>query len=484
MSRTLQLRSGSFEKRGWATACLAAALVVAFGGEARAERLLSLDEALALARTNNRDLRAARAHLEGTATSVALAWAALLPQVSAQGKYTHNYKNVALNLGALSQSVTGLGDAIKGTSTNPAETAAIDRFEQNLTAATAAQPPIVIQKGEQLDLTANATVPLVVPYAYPALSSAKLSQRSNAANLEVTTATVLLSVAQTYYAAAGADELTLARHHAVTVATETEDTAKARVAAGFVNRVEMTRAEVAVVRAGQDEAEAENTRDAVYRSLSTLLGTREPFRVKPVEQAPAAAQPATELVAGAHERRPEFAMYRAAVDSSEASRRSNAWRWAPSLSAFGTARLSNYTGFAGDKYAWAVGASLDWVLYDGGVRDAQRRLADAQGRENSIRLGLLGDTISDEIVNARETLDTKRRALDAALRARDLSSETLRLVRAQYEAGTAPQLDVLQAQDSLVSAEVGVVQAHFDLALANLQLERSAGIFPPHGASP
>jgi outer membrane protein TolC len=464
-------------------ACLATAIAVAFAGNAHAERLLSLDEALALARANNRDLRAARVHLEGTATSIALAWAALLPQVSMQGKYTHNYKNVELDLGALSQSVTGLGDAIKGASTNPAETAAINRFEQSLTAATAGQPPIVIQKGEQLDLTANATVPLIVPYAYAAVSSAKLAQRSNAANLQVTTATVLLSVAQAYYAAAGADELTLARHHAVTVATETEDTAKARVAAGFVNRVEMTRAEVAVVRAGQDEAEAENTRDAVYRSLSTLLGMREPFRVKPAERAGAEPHSDAELVSRAHERRPEFAMYRSAIDSSEASRRSNAWRWAPSLSAFGTARLSNYAGFAGDKYAWAVGASLDWVLYDGGARDAERRLAAAQGHESAIRLGLLDDTVSDEIVNAQETLDTKRRALDATVHARDLSSETLRLVRAQYEAGTAPQLDVLQAQDSLVSAEVGVVQAHFDLALANLQLEHSAGIFPPHGGT-
>jgi outer membrane protein TolC len=52
------------------------------------------------------------------------------------------------------------------------------------------------------------------------------------------------------------------------------------------------------------------------------------------------------------------------------------------------------------------------------------------------------------------------------------------LVRAQYDAGTAQQLDVLQAQDSFVASEVAVAQAHFDLALADLQLKRAAGIFP------
>jgi outer membrane protein TolC len=458
-------------------ACLSLAPV------ARAERVLGLEEALSLGRANNRDLRAARAHLDGTAANIELAWSALLPQVSARGAYTHNYKNATLNLGAFSQSVSGLGNAIKGTSTNPAEIAAINQFEQSLAAASAGLPPAVILKGEELDLTAQATVPLVVPYAYDALKAARLDQRANVANLGVTDATVLLSVAQAYYAAAGADELTLARRHAVAVATETYDTAKARVAAGFVNRVEMTRAEVAVVRAGQDEAEAENTRDAVYRSLGTLLGTHDALRVEPVQAQPLAPAATSQLVDGAHTLRPEFAYYGAAVDAAAATERSNAWRWAPTLSGFGNARLSNYAGFTGDKYAWAVGAALDWVLYDGGARDAERHRAEAQVRENTTRLDLLRDTVRDEIVNARETLETKHKALDAALHARDLSRETLNLVRAQYEAGTAPQLDVLTAQDSLVSAEVAVVQAHFDLALADLQLQKSAGTFPPRGTT-
>jgi outer membrane protein TolC len=40
------------------------------------------------------------------------------------------------------------------------------------------------------------------------------------------------------------------------------------------------------------------------------------------------------------------------------------------------------------------------------------------------------------------------------------------------------QLDLLQAQDSLVSAEVAVAQARFDLGLSDLQLKRTAGQLP------
>jgi outer membrane protein TolC len=424
-----------------AAAVLAAVLAVS---PARAERVVSLDQALAIARSNNRDLKIARARLAQSATNIELAWAALLPQLGVQGKYTHNYKNVVLDL---SSRIAGI-------------------------------PSPVILKGEQLDATANATFPLLVPYAYGAVRAAKLTQRSNEAEFEATNATVMLSVAQAYFTAAGADELVVARHHAVEVATDTYETAKARVAAGFVNRVETTRAEVALVRAGQDEAEAANARDASYRSLATLLGSREPLHVQAERGEPPKTPPVQSLRAVASRLRPEFPQYESAIAAARANASSNAWRWAPTVSAFGNGRLSNYAGFTGDRYSWAVGAELDWTLYDGGTRDAERHRAEAEERENVARLELLHDTVSDEITNASETLATKRRALDAALRALELSRETLRLIRAQYEAGTAQQLDVLAAQDSMVSSEVSVARAHFDLALADLELGRAAGTFP------
>jgi outer membrane protein TolC len=51
-------------------------------------------------------------------------------------------------------------------------------------------------------------------------------------------------------------------------------------------------------------------------------------------------------------------------------------------------------------------------------------------------------------------------------------------VQVQYEAGKVTQLDLLQAQDSLVAAELGVAQARFALAVTDLELQRNAGTFP------
>ncbi|HYG69602.1 MAG TPA: TolC family protein, partial [Anaeromyxobacteraceae bacterium] len=54
----------------------------------------------------------------------------------------------------------------------------------------------------------------------------------------------------------------------------------------------------------------------------------------------------------------------------------------------------------------------------------------------------------------------------------------LGIVRTQYEAGAAAQIELLQAQDDLVNARVSLARARFDLSVADLQLRRSVGEFP------
>lgn len=415
--------------------------VLAGASGAHAERRLTLADALQLAREHNRDLRAARARLALADAAVAQARAALLPTAAARGRYTHNYKQVEL-------------------------------------AIMPGAPPVVIQQGEALDLAVTATVPLIAPPAYAELAAARHADRAGEATLEATETSVLLGVAQAFFAAAGTDELVVAQRNAVTVATETLDNAKARVAAQLANQVESMRAETALVRALQELAEAENARAIAYRALATLLDTREALTVAPAE-----VPQSDDRVAFVPERRPEVRAQRAMVAAAGATVQANGWRWAPTLSAFGNLNAFNYAGFSGDKYAWAVGIEVDWVLFDGGARDAQRHQAAAQRTEAEQQLAQLESQVTDEVANARGTLATKHKAVIAAQRAVDLARETLRLVRAQYDAGTAKQLDVLEAQDSLVAAEVALAQAHFDVALAGLQLARAVGDFPGRGTT-
>ncbi|HET9625359.1 MAG TPA: TolC family protein [Kofleriaceae bacterium] len=457
---------------------MAGAFVLASASLAQADRVLSLDEALSIARSHNRDLRSARERVVIAHEGIAQAQAALLPQVSVEGRYTHNYKEVPFDFNTLLNPTFDLESSIIASSTNPNEVAAVTAARDATKAAFAKFPVVVIQKQEQLDGTANASVPLIAPSLWYDVTAARRNYDAGEAQYQVTESQVLLAVAQAYFAAAGTDELVLARQDAVKVATETFDVAKARVSAELANQVESTRAETALVRARQDLSEAENARGAAYRALVTAIGIKEAITVQAVNQLPAEAGALDTLEGEARTRRPELSAEHANIEAADASAKAGAWGWSPTLSAFGRAALSNYAGFSGDKYSWAVGVNLDWIVYDGGARDVRRRIAQAEKRAAEVRLEALADNVNDEVANAHSSLDTKRKGVGAAQRAVELARETLRLIRAQYEAGTAKQLDVLEAQDGLVAAEVNLAQAHFDVALADLQLKRASGAFP------
>jgi outer membrane protein TolC len=435
--------------------CLAALAVAALPVCARAQtpvtatatatpRELTLDEALTLAKRANRSLTVERARLEQARTSIAQAWAALFPTVTAQGKYTRNYKEVDLDFGALFGAPN--------------------------------EPPIVILKQNELDASINATMPLLAPAAYPALEAVKTSVRSSEASYESSEVAVLFSVAQAFYAAAAADEVLVTRRSSVDVDRATLDNAKTRFGAGTVTKVDVDRAELALVRAQWSVLDGRYGQAQAYRALATLVQVDAPFKVRVPESAwPAVSE---DLDAALH-LRPELRALTLTEQSSDAQRRAYGWRWAPTLSAFGKANIGNYKGFTGDDYAWSAGLQLDWTLYDGGTRDAQRHLAAAQAAEAEARAEVLHDSIRDDLADNNLLLETKRQAVEAATRAVSLAQEALDLVRSQYEAGTVTQVDLLQAQDNLVSAQESLAQSHFDVAIADLTLRRAAGTFPP-----
>ncbi len=425
-----------------------------------APHALTLEEALTLGEKNNRDLLAARARLRGAHADVERALAALLPTVTAQGKFTYNYPEVTFDLGQILGAGGSMVASTMGSAAAPA----------------AAGGAIALTPQTQLDGLIAANLPLLLPAAYPALTSARAGYRAQQKRLEATAAQVLQSVATAFFAAAGAEELVTARRHAIEVSQKTVDIAHVRLAAGVVNRVEVTRAELALLQARQRLLESQDVRAAAYRTLGTMLQLdSSALRVVPAPVAAPLPSAEQQLIAEALQRRPEVASLEETVRAAQAQVRSTALRWAPTLSGFGNLRLTNATGFAGRADYYSLGLQLDWLIFDGFSRDAQRHSAQAQQRDAELGLSQLRDNIADEVYNGRRTLLTRHKGLLTAERAVQMAKDTLELVRVQYESGTGTQLDLLTAQDQLILAEVGLAQARFDQALAVINLRRLTG---------
>jgi outer membrane protein TolC len=410
-------------------------------------RNLTLDQALVLARKGNRNLVVDRARLAQARTAVEQAWNVLFPTLAVQGKYTRNYEEFKFHV-APPEGMSGNG---------------VD---------------LLIQPKNQWDFGATASTLLFAPAAYPALRAAEASAEGAAENMRASGDNTLYTVAQSFLTAGVADEVIAVRDSNIAVSRATLDIARTRYSAGAVTKVDVDRAQLAVLRAEQSKREAELAQRQAYRALATLMGVGEPFKVVPPPMSESEALPGDDLDL-VLKLRPEFRAVQLAAREADLERQAYAWRWAPSISGFANARRFNYDNFRRDRHSWAAGATLDWVLYDGGVRDSQRHLQAARLAEQQAQAAVLEDSIRDDLANGRDSIATKVQAQRTAERSVVLAQETVELTRAQYEAGTATQIDLLQAQDALVAAQDTVARAHFDVAAAHLALQRAAGTFPP-----
>jgi len=425
-------------------------------------RELTLDEALAQTKKANRSLAVERARLAQAETNLEQAWNVLYPTLVAQGKYTRN--NTQFQFGVPPQ-------------TDPMMTMVDPVTMMEVPKVIAPGYTLTFQPLNQWDAGVSLSTILFSPAAYSALKAAKANVEGATENTRASQDSTLFAVAQAFLTAAVSDEVMGVRDSNIAVSRATLETARTRFAAGAVTKVDVDRAQIAVLRAEQAKREAELARREAYRALATLMVFDEPFKVVPP------VVPEGELPSDNLDRvlklRPEFRALEAAQREADLSRTAYALRWAPSISGFGNARVFNYDNFARQRHAWAVGATLDWVIFDGGARDSQRHLQAARLAEAEARAAVLQDSIKDDLANGKDSLATKVEAQRTAERSVVLARETLELTRTQYEAGTATQIDLLTAQDALVGAEDAVARAHFDVAAAHLVLRRAAGTFPP-----
>src|SRR5690348_12594264 len=109
---------------------------------ALADKALTLDDALTLSRQRNKDLRAAKARVEQAQAGTQQALAALLPTVAANGKYTHNYKEVILSATTLApgaaeqaQLIGDLTTAVIGAAVSTGNTAVANQLQADAQAA-------------------------------------------------------------------------------------------------------------------------------------------------------------------------------------------------------------------------------------------------------------------------------------------------------------------------------------------------------------
>jgi len=414
---------------------LCAALVLAQA--APSQKLLTFDDAVREAQARSADLQVVRARLDQARTIGWKAWSNQLPQITASGNYLRNDAPVKFTLGDV---------------------------------------PFTLQPLEVKTGQVQATIPLIAPSLWFGISAARHGERQAEQSLEAARREILFGVAQLYYGATGGRYAVRITEKQLSVALDHEKDARVRFQAGTTPKVALLRAEIDRSKAEQDLKAAQAGYDSARTGLATLLDRKDiDFEVEVPPEQPA---PAGDLEASALQR-PEVLAAREAIGVAEGGRGAVRSRYLPSLGAFGRFVWQDPVGLNQEHESWAVGLSLSWTLFDGTLREAELK-------ENGAKVAEAEAGLRAAEARAREDVQRGKLDLDAALANRQKAKETVelarenhRLVEVNYKAGAATYLEVSDAQNQLLSAELANVTEDLRARLAALRLLKVAGRFDP-----
>ena len=268
---------------------------------------------------------------------------------------------------------------------------------------------------------------------------------------------------------------------ALQIRSETAKLVGQRVEIGLDTRAELKQAEGRSFQARDDLAANEEAIGLIRNALAALVG-KGPDRGLAIQRPAFASFAAQGVPANATidlvGRRPDVAAYRAAAEAGASRIKEAKAAFYPNisisallgLSAFGIGDIFSSTSSFG-----SVSPAVSLPLFHGGALQGQYR--GARGRyDEAVAL------YNRQVITAlRETADvvTSRRALDARLmesrRALADFEEANGLARKRYERGLSTYLDVLSAEESVLSARLNVAELETRAFELDVALVRALG---------
>lgn len=245
--------------------------------------------------------------------------------------------------------------------------------------------------------------------------------------------------------------------------------AQALVDAGMAVAVDVSRARSQVLEAEQASLEAEAVRGNAADNLATLLG-RAPDGSLQVDFDPASEGPEMrEDAESITEERADFMSRRSMIVASEFAERGVWWGLLPRVDFSINSQYGAVTAFNADPFRWSMGLSATWNLYDGGARYARADAFQAQIIEQELELERDLREANVQMVQALRQWRSAGAAIIVAEEQVEVAEETFEMVSARFESGLATSLEVSDASQELLNAELRLNQVRLQARLAEVR---------------
>ena len=247
--------------------------------------------------------------------------------------------------------------------------------------------------------------------------------------------------------------------------------------AGLVPNIDTLRARVQLQTQQSVLIQAQNDLEKQRIALARVIGLPVQQKFRLVNRVPYRPLPEAE-VANAYERalatRPD---YQAALASLRAAQYSRESAWKQRLPSIGVSVDYGVLGFTPGSLApnWTAAANLAIPIFQGGKVEADVEQADAVLKERQAQVDNLRGSIEQDIQNALLDLKAAAEQVEVAKTGLDYAQETLEQSQDRFAAGVTNNVEVIQAQQQLASANDQYIGSLYAFNIAKVLLARAIG---------
>lgn len=413
------------------------------------QRILTLAEAERLAVQYHPNVAIARAQTAAAEAAADQAFAPLLPQVTGSATYQRTTGNFVQRPGALPNT------------NNPATRAPnFDTFNSWNFGLNATQ--LIWDFGQATGAYRSARVGAEAQKQTEATTELDLVQATRSAYFQAWAQRALVGVAT--------DNLTNMDRHLEQV--------DGFVKAGSRPEIDLAQTRADRANAALQLANAKANYETAKAQLAQAMGTDRAVDFDVEDQAlpPEPGEDGTpdQLLPTALEARPEMRSLERAAESQRLAVKSAEGGYGPSLGATATA---SEAGTDLSALAWnvAVGATLTWKLFQGGLTRATVRAAVAAEQQARAQIAQTKQQVRLDLTQALLNVQAAKVSLETSKEVELNAHERLRLAEGRYQAGAGSIIELQDAQVAEATAAGQVVQSEFTLSLARASLRRAMG---------
>ena len=295
----------------------------------------------------------------------------------------------------------------------------------------------------------------------------ELEQRFNAA----------LETESSYYDVLVNQELSRVNRERAQRAREGLAVARARVSSGAAVQTDSLQLVLELVRAQVDSLRQHNALRTAQLELGRRVGAAGPVDATPLDTLPAAPLPVSlpQALQIALDQGPQYRVARANESSAEAALRAQRGEYLPVLSVGGLHQRYDTRLFPGASNISSVTFSVSFPLWNNGQREIEVSRARVNRDVFRAIRGDLERVVRRDVTASYDGYEVSTAAVELALVAVNVASQTYRMQELRYRSGASTILDLLDSQVDLAEAEAGLVQARYLNRLALAQLEAILG---------